>query len=112
MTLQLTISIKNLAGRGVSIFHPEADCWAPKEQNKVELDVQVGGQKMWCEPYQVSIKQTDTVSTICSMQIDPSLGAYTTPISVNMKYKVKQSAVRGIAIEPPPAGIDCNALKR
>lgn len=111
MDLQLTISVKNLAGTGVRIFHHNADCWAPKEQDKVELDVQMGGQKMWCEPYQVQIKQTDSVSTICTTPVDPDIGAYTTPLSINMKYKVKQNRIRSIAVEPPPAGIDCDSIK-
>lgn len=111
MTLQLSLSIKDLSGQNIRIYQQDADCNQPEEQDKVELDVQVGGQNLWCEPYQIKVKQKDAVSTICTAPIDPSLGAYTTPISIKMTYKVRQGIVRNIALEPPPAGIDCKSIE-
>ena len=110
-TLQLSISFKKLQERGLWVYQKDAGCDEPKEENKVEIDVMVGGQRMVCEPYQVQLKARSAVGTVCKADIAPSMGAYKTQIRIIMKYKVKQSILKDLVVEPPPAGVNCQALK-
>ncbi|MBW2997808.1 hypothetical protein KY349_05705, partial [Candidatus Woesearchaeota archaeon] len=111
MTLQLSVSIKKLKGKGYNMYGPNAGCKDPKQLNEVEIDVQMGGQRLWCEPYQLKLIGDQAASTRCTAAIDPLLGAYTTPVSVNIKYYVQQTLVRDVVVQPPPTGINCAALK-
>jgi hypothetical protein len=109
MLIQLGITIKKLKGSEYSIFHPEAGCGLAG-QNNITVEVELGGERMECKPSTVQLKESG-VSTICTKKINPKLGAYTSPLSVNMKYYVQQSVIKDINIEPPPGGVDCNAIK-
>lgn len=109
-TLQIKISMKKLAGKDTTIYSQDASCDEPKEQNKIDFEVSVGGQRMVCTPSQVKLKQAESTGTICNVQIQTNLDAYTTPISVNMKYKVKQGIMIPVSVEPPPGEVNCNAL--
>ena len=111
-TLQIKLSIKKLAGKDVTIYNQDASCDEPKKQNKVDFEVQVGRQRLLCEPSQVKLKQTDAVGAVCNVQIQTASDAYTTPISVNMKYKVKQGIIKDLSVEPPLGDVNCEALGR
>lgn len=111
MTLQLSVSIQKFKQQGYNMYGPNAGCNDPKQLNEVEIDVQMGGQRLWCEPYQLKLKGNEAVSTRCTAAIDPLLGAYTTPVSVNIKYYVQQTLVKDVVVQPPPTGINCAALK-
>ena len=111
MNLQLSVSIQKLRTKGYNIYGPNAGCKDPKQLNEVEIEVQMGGQRLWCEPYQLKLKGDQAVSTRCTASIDPLLGAYTTPVSVNIRYYVQQTLVKDVVIQPPPGGVNCAALR-
>jgi hypothetical protein len=109
-TVQIGISIKKLRGRDHRVFHPTASCDV-NEENKVRVEVELGKQKLKCAPAEVTIKEASPVSTICKLDVDNSLGAYKTPITVKMEYYIQQNLLKDLRVEPSPGGDDCKAIK-
>jgi hypothetical protein len=109
-TVQIGISIKKLKGLDHQVFHPDNGCDID-HQNKILVGVEMGGKPLTCSPVEIKIKEKDAVSTICKTEVDSRLGAYSTPISVSMRYYVQQNIIKDITVEPPPGGVDCKAIK-
>ncbi|MFC1741937.1 hypothetical protein ACFL3V_05355 [Nanoarchaeota archaeon] len=109
-TLQLGISVKKLKGMSYRIFHPDQQCDI-KGQNQVQVSVMMGKNPLQCSPAEIKIKEKDAVGTICKVEMSPNIGAFKTPITVNMRYYVQHSIFQDIHVEPPPGKVDCAALK-
>ena len=110
--LQLSISLKKLAGRDSAIYGPDGGCDVDN-QNEVQISVELGGEPMDCTPVTVKLKERDAVSTICKKNVDPALGAFTSPLSVNMKYYIQENEFKDITVEPPPGDlvVSCSELR-
>jgi hypothetical protein len=106
---QLSLSIKKLKGKDVSIYHPESQCNV-EGQNKVQIEAELGGEPLRCEPSEIYLLERDAVATVCKKDVNAALGAFVTPVSVRMRYYVEQSMLKEINVEPPPGGIDCSGL--
>ncbi|MBW2967910.1 hypothetical protein KY362_05485 [Candidatus Woesearchaeota archaeon] len=112
--LQLPITIKKVAGGDTTIFHPEAgSCVDFEEQDEVEVSATLGGKTMQCEPEKIQLRaRVDEPNLLCQVPLDPSLGAYKSPLSINIKYYVADSKLKDIKTEAPPGEvvINCDAL--
>ena len=109
-TVQLGVSISKLQGMDHQVFHPSNGCNIDY-QNKITVAVEMGGKPLTCTPTEVQLKEKASVGTICKIDVDSRLGAYKSPVGVTMKYYVQQSLLKDVTIEPPPGGVDCNAIK-
>ena len=106
---QISLSIKKLKGREVSIYHPDSQCNIAG-QSKIQVSVQLGTEQLACEPSEIYLMENDAVVTVCKKDINAALGAFLTPISINMKYYVEQSMLKEMNIQPPPGNIECAGL--
>jgi len=109
MTLQLAISVNKLKGQDYLIFGPGNKCDI-NSQNEVSIEVQIGGTQMICKPQKIKLKEKESVSSICTKEIDAQSGIFLSPAVINMKYYVQQSLLQQITVEPVPGGTDCGAL--
>ncbi len=115
-TVQLNIAVDKLQGVDHTIYAPDNNgCQLDpnnNRQNMVSLEVEMGGQMLDCNPSELQLKENKAVNTICRVQANPQLGAFISPITVNMKYYVQQMILRQIVVEPPPGvNINCAALR-
>ncbi|MBU2562028.1 MAG: hypothetical protein KKD17_07070 [Nanoarchaeota archaeon] len=102
VTVQLAISIDKLKGADYNIFHPDAGCADPQQLNRVQVSVEMGGEPLECRPSEIQLKERQSVSMICEKKVNPSLGAFLSPVMVNMRYYVNQIQLKDITVEPPP----------
>ena len=114
VTVQLGISINKLKDVDHIIYHPEKGC-VIDGQNIVLIEAEMGGQPLQCEPSEIKLTAKTAVGTICRRVMDPSIGAFTTPIVVKMRYYVQQNVLREITVEPPPTKpgelVNCDVIK-
>ncbi|MFH1063941.1 MAG: hypothetical protein V1729_02580 [Candidatus Woesearchaeota archaeon] len=108
--VQLSISFNKLKGADHTIFSPSRTCGDLEGQNDVDIEVQMGGQALTCEPSTIKLKDRDSVGTVCKRRIEANMGAFTSPVSVNLRYHVQQSLLKQLTVEPPPGGTDCTSL--
>ncbi|MBN1544552.1 hypothetical protein JW898_03770 [Candidatus Woesearchaeota archaeon] len=114
VTVQLAISIDKLKGADHNIFHPDSGCTDPQQLNRVQVSVEMGGEPLQCRPSEIQLKERQSVSMICEKKVNPSLGAFLSPVTVNMRYYVQQTQLKDITVEPPPLEygntVNCAAL--
>ncbi len=108
--VQLSISFKKLKGSDHKIFNPGKTCGDLKGQNDVAIQVEMGGQPLTCEPSTIKLKDKDSVGTVCKRRVAVNMGAFSSPVTVNMRYQVQQSLLKQLTVQPPPGGTDCSSL--
>ncbi|MBW2972081.1 hypothetical protein KY359_03520 [Candidatus Woesearchaeota archaeon] len=112
--VQLSIAIDKLQGADHNLYHPSSGCTDPQQLNRIQIEVEMGGEGIPCTPSEILLKERNTVSTICKKTLDTSFGAFLTPVTVNMRYYVQQTKLKDITVEPPPMGygqtINCATL--
>ncbi|MFC1723478.1 hypothetical protein ACFL0V_05045 [Nanoarchaeota archaeon] len=121
ISVQISIPLKNLAGKGVSVFNPSVTCEdfrtkpeATKRMNEIEFVATLAGKPMKCRPAKIlKLKQARDTGILCEIEVDKNAGAYTTPLMVHMKYHVLQKAIKEVKVSPPPEGgkaVDCQKM--
>lgn len=110
VVVQLSISFSKLKGADHKIFDPDRECGDLEGQNDVDISVDMGGQALSCEPSVIKLKEKDKVGTVCTRRIPAAMGAFSSPVTVNMRYHVQQSLLKQLTVEPPPGGADCSSL--
>lgn len=114
VVVQLSIAIDKFKGVDHAIFSPNTGCDVAAEDaiNVVAVDVELGSERLQCEPAEVKIKDASAVGTVCRKTFSTDVDAFSTPVNIKLSYYVQQKALKDINVQPPPGGavVNCASL--
>ena len=114
LNVDVVVKIKKLSD--IDIHAPDSTaCGAGGKPNEVAVEVSMGGLPLTCRQNRVKVSKKEETSVFCYRTVQAGQGAFSTPVSVKLKYYVSQQKTKKISLTPPMGQtgeeLDCKKIK-